>query len=787
MSKFLKLTFFFTLVFSFSIFFALKVQAGTGTIDATDFTSRLCTNVGCTTGSSIVWRTPAGTPVQITDSAVTGNIWGENIGWINLNPTNGGVANTTSGVLSGYAWGQNTGWINFKPTNGGVTINVIGEFSGYAWSQNYGWIRFDCPGAETCVKTDWRATVTSHPGGGPSPSVLSDLCPNISGEQLVIPYGYILESGQCVLEKKDFCPNIPDFQGAIPDGYIMEAGQCIKPAIDTDVCPNISGNQIGVPEGYVLENGFCVLSTVDVCLNIPGNQSVIPDGFLLVDGNCVVPVPTVDRCPNIAGDQLKIPEGYVLENGKCILSTIDYCPNLPGEQTKIPEGYISDQGECVLENEDFCPNIPDFQAEIPDGYIMENGKCILPTIDFCPNIPGLQAKVPEGYALKNGQCILVTDQNCAELGNCDVTIIPTPTTTVPEIPSSNFISNFVDNTLLPSIVYITAPINYYLLRNFSPQTIENAATGFKITSIVSAATGIVVSVGAILALNPIVLPDVVLSSIRGWSMFLTALGIRRRKRPWGTVYDSVTKQPLDPVYVSLFNLDGIEVASSITDIDGRYGFLVSPGVYKILPKKTNYIFPSRTLSNNFSDELYKDLYFGDYLNVAAGEVIIKNIPMDSINFDWNEFAKNKGKIFRFYSKRELRIARISNWLFTLGFTSATFALIVSPGRFNLIIFALYIVIFIFRRTNFKFKARGRILEQDGTPLAFAIVRVFSKETNVEMAHSTVDQMGRYHILLPNGTYYVKIEKKNDDGSYSLVYTGEEIKITKGVLKKIFKL
>ncbi len=65
--------------------------------------------------------------------------------------------------------------------------------------------------------------------------------------------------------------------------------------------------------------------------------------------------------------------------------------------------------------------------------------------------------------------------------------------------------------------------------------------------------------------------------IRIWTIIPTLMGYKRRKRPWGTVYDSVTKQPLDPVYVTLFGADKKEVTTSITDIDGRYGFFVPAG------------------------------------------------------------------------------------------------------------------------------------------------------------------------------------------------------------------
>ena len=51
------------------------------------------------------------------------------------------------GTLSGYAWGSNVGWINFNPTIGGVTIDpATGSFDGYAWGENIGWIHFKGPG-----------------------------------------------------------------------------------------------------------------------------------------------------------------------------------------------------------------------------------------------------------------------------------------------------------------------------------------------------------------------------------------------------------------------------------------------------------------------------------------------------------------------------------------------------------------------------------------------------------------------------------------------------------------
>ncbi|MEW6054836.1 MAG: CARDB domain-containing protein [Nitrospirota bacterium] len=109
-------------------------------------------------GENVGWinfEPSQGEGVTVTDSAVIGKAWGENVGWINLSPATGGVANDGNGNLSGFAWGENVGWINFAPSNGGVTIDpATGAFSGKAWGENIGWINFAPNGKP--LKTSWR-------------------------------------------------------------------------------------------------------------------------------------------------------------------------------------------------------------------------------------------------------------------------------------------------------------------------------------------------------------------------------------------------------------------------------------------------------------------------------------------------------------------------------------------------------------------------------------------------------------------------------------------------------
>ncbi|MCX6757414.1 MAG: carboxypeptidase-like regulatory domain-containing protein, partial [Candidatus Nomurabacteria bacterium] len=205
-------------------------------------------------------------------------------------------------------------------------------------------------------------------------------------------------------------------------------------------------------------------------------------------------------------------------------------------------------------------------------------------------------------------------------------------------------------------------------------------------------------------------------------------------------------------------------------------------MYKIIANKTNYIFPSARLQGKFSDELYDNLYFGDTINILkAVDVLAKNIPMDPMNFDWNEYAKKQQHLLHFYQKRDLILNKISSILFYFGFALSSYAILNVLDKVNITIFVLYIVIFFFRTTLLKPKQEGTVTDRDGSPLAFAIIRVFSAITKTEVVHKTTNALGKYYCLIANGHYYVKIEKHNIDDTYTPVYTSGEFEVREGVV------
>jgi hypothetical protein len=272
-----------------------------------------------------------------------------------------------------------------------------------------------------------------------------------------------------------------------------------------------------------------------------------------------------------------------------------------------------------------------------------------------------------------------------------------------------------------------------------------------------------------------------------WSMFLYGVGLKKRNRPWGVVYDSITKQPLDPVYVVLIDAKGNEIATSITDMDGRYGFLVEPGFYKIRVNKNNYTYPSEKLKGKISDELYNDLYFGDVIEIKQkGEVITKNIPMDQVGFNWNEYIKKEQGKSKFYNVRDVVVSKFVTFMSVLGFLTSFAIIFILPKPYNLIVFALYIVLFALKKTKLVRNRMGNVVyDKNGRPLAFGILRMFSGGT--EIAHRVLDKEGNYYLLIGNGRYALSLEKKNEDMTYSKVFSAENVQIKHGILTKKFRI
>jgi hypothetical protein len=325
------------------------------------------------------------------------------------------------------------------------------------------------------------------------------------------------------------------------------------------------------------------------------------------------------------------------------------------------------------------------------------------------------------------------------------------------------------------------PINMGMLAAALNSVTESGIA--KVTTVLGVLAGALYSMISLFA-SPLSSSELYLIPMRLWGLFLAFFSIRKRSPPWGTVYDSVTKQPLDPAYVTVEDASGNVVKDMFTDIDGRYGLLLSSGIYTISANKTNYVFPSQRLSGQHNDELYENLYFGEKFSVTSqDDVVKKDIPLDPVDFDWNEYAKNERHLTSFYYRYDRYIKRLLDIVFIIGFTLSTITTIFTPSIYNIVVTAVYALIF-FILLSVHPRPYGTITSDvTGQPLPFAIIKVFSTDRDTIIGQAVSDLRGRYYCLIPKGRCYVSVEQKNSDGSYTTVVDKTPMSGEKGIIRE----
>lgn len=333
----------------------------------------------------------------------------------------------------------------------------------------------------------------------------------------------------------------------------------------------------------------------------------------------------------------------------------------------------------------------------------------------------------------------------------------------------------IANTVIGAAVSISQVV---ILTGQSIKVVINTPTGKIISrtaSLVGFLSGTVAGFSSVVPETFASLNDARLLLFRLINLILEGIGVRKKSKKWGTVYDSQTKRPLDPAYVVLKSKDGKDVADRITDLDGRFGFLAQPGEYYLTASKTNYKFPSERLKNQPSDELYDNLYHGEILAIKENQLIKVNIPMDPVDVDWNEVAKQK--LVNFDPRKEILKKRATKGIFYAGLIASPLLFFSTLSRLDFILLLAFAALTILRVYGFKEKSFGRVTDKaTGKPIPFAKIRFFYSSLPTQQINFTVaDMEGRYYMLVPNESYLVAIEGKTIDGREIKQQTTSQIK------------
>lgn len=250
---------------------------------------------------------------------------------------------------------------------------------------------------------------------------------------------------------------------------------------------------------------------------------------------------------------------------------------------------------------------------------------------------------------------------------------------------------------------------------------------------------------------------------------LAFLGLRHKDDRWGIVYDSVNKQPLDPVIVKLINaVTGKVVQTSVTDLSGRFNFLAYPGKFKILVKKSNYLFPSTKLLGD-NDEIYKNLYHGEFFTLSGdSDVIDFNIPMDPENPDWNQTAKQKLTAYHPYWEN------FFYGLTVLVFWSVLLLDILTlkfyPTKFSY--WLLYFYIFVILLWVFLPQPRwwGKVsLKNGGSTEGLVVELSYKAMPTMVLVKANVFDDGKFFLRVLPGKYLMQIKRYSDNLAPQVLY------------------
>lgn len=228
---------------------------------------------------------------------------------------------------------------------------------------------------------------------------------------------------------------------------------------------------------------------------------------------------------------------------------------------------------------------------------------------------------------------------------------------------------------------------------------------------------------------------------------------RRKRKSWGVVYNSLSKQPIELAIVRLMRPGtSFAIQTHITDAQGRFSFLAPIGAYTIQVQKPGYKFPTEYLKEEKIDVDFTDLYHGEKIEVTEKTSISPNIPLDPIVKE--ELPK---AIIR---KRFLR--NLQSALGVVGIGVSFIALFILPS-WQMLAFAVFQIASyaIFRRLAIPAapKRWGIVYEPDGKrPLSKAVIRIFDKKFNKLLETQITEKDGTYGFFAAKGVYYLTADK-----------------------------
>jgi hypothetical protein len=215
---------------------------------------------------------------------------------------------------------------------------------------------------------------------------------------------------------------------------------------------------------------------------------------------------------------------------------------------------------------------------------------------------------------------------------------------------------------------------------------------------------------------------------------------KKRDKTWGTVTDSVTGKPIPFAACRLFIENTLSVQQqTVSDTEGRYGFNIQPGSYRLEVKQSGYETCTRsiTIAPNESSHVYDVKLNPEDLRQSYAP------PMDA-----------------FWDRLKNLYFKLRNYIFFIGLALAVFSVVVAPITLNIIIFIFYSVILIFLVGGYlskKPKSAAVVDSQTNLRIPFAQVKIFDPKSWELIDSQVTNSNGNFDYWGKPGEYALLVD------------------------------
>lgn len=219
---------------------------------------------------------------------------------------------------------------------------------------------------------------------------------------------------------------------------------------------------------------------------------------------------------------------------------------------------------------------------------------------------------------------------------------------------------------------------------------------------------------------------------------------RKRKKYWGLVLDSRTSSPIPLAVINVFDLSTNKiVATTVSDMEGRYGVILDQGSYQLDVKHYEYTLAVNKLPG---------IYFGQAIEVKKESQLDLNILMDKTSHSSEPIGNKLKKLWHAFM---VKFSNAYPYILTIFLAVNIYFLAITSEvvYVYLVIYHVFLVLFFFFSIS---KYRGKwatcIDSMSGQVVPRALVKLYKLDTNELVDTKVADAKGRVNFIIPSGQY-----------------------------------